>query len=284
MFISKLKMLGFKSFADDTSVPIDAGLNGIIGPNGSGKSNIVEAIKWVMGESSSKSLRASGMNDLIFNGSATKPSRNIASVTLQIEVNKESISKNNRKYVESGFIEVERQLLKDSGSTYRVNGKEVKAKEIQFLFADLSTGSRSCNIIDQGSVGNLMTLKPIERRKILDEAAGISGITARKLESSNKLDATKRNLQRLADILRDQKIRLEDLNKQASKAKIYKNSNERILNLNKQISLAKLANSKNQLNNIMLQHNIEKDLLQNKSSFLLELESSISLENIEKQK
>ena len=185
-------MSGFKSFADETNVTLESGLNGIIGPNGSGKSNILEAIKWVMGESSSKNLRGSGMNDVIFNGSASKPSKNIAQVVLTIDVNEKDLSKNNKRFVKSGVVEVERQILRDAGSTYRINGKEVKAKEIQFLFADFSSGSRASNIIDQGSVGNLVTQKPLERRKILDESAGISGITARKIESTNKLEATKK--------------------------------------------------------------------------------------------
>ena len=136
-------MSGFKSFYDDTTLTIASGLNGVIGPNGSGKSNIVEAIKWVMGENSSKSLRGSGMNDLIFSGSVSKASKNVALVALTIEVDEHLIEKNNKKYIKDNIIEIERQILRDSGSTYRINGKEVRAKDIQFLFADISSGSRS---------------------------------------------------------------------------------------------------------------------------------------------
>ena len=259
MFISKLKMSGFKSFADETNVTLESGLNGIIGPNGSGKSNILEAIKWVMGESSSKNLRGSGMNDVIFNGSASKPSKNIAQVVLTIDVNEKDLSKNNKRFVKSGVVEVERQILRDAGSTYRINGKEVKAKEIQFLFADFSSGSRASNIIDQGSVGNLVTQKPLERRKILDESAGISGITARKIESTNKLEATKKNLQRLSDILSSQKERLAELKKQADKAKSFKLNKKKITELIKDVSVAKLSKSRKQL------ENLKRTYLDNKS-------------------
>ena len=143
MYISKIKLLGFKSFCDETTLSFDFGLNGIIGPNGSGKSNVVEAIKWVMGENSSKSLRGSGMNDIIFSGSTTKASKNIAAVTLFLKVDTKDISSSCKKHVKSGSIEVERQIIRDTGSTYRINGKEVRAKDVQFLFADLSSGSRA---------------------------------------------------------------------------------------------------------------------------------------------
>ena len=222
MFISKIKLSGFKSFSDETTLSFDSALNGIIGPNGSGKSNVVEAIKWVMGENSSKSLRGSGMNDVIFSGSTTKASKNIAAVTLFLKVASKNISSSWKKFIKSGNIEVERQIVRDTGSTYRINGKEVRAKDVQFLFADLSSGSRASNIIDQGSVGNLVIQKPAERRRILDEAAGISGISARKIESINKLEATKRNLARLDDILLDNKERLSKLKKQADTAKNIK--------------------------------------------------------------
>ena len=239
MFISKIKLTGFKSFSEETTLSFNENLNGIIGPNGSGKSNIVEAIKWVMGENSSKSLRGSGMNDIIFSGSATKASKNIASVTLYLKVTTNNISSSSKNYLKSGDLEVERQIIRDSGSTYRINGKEVKAKDVQFLFADLSSGSRASNIIDQGAIGNIITQKPSERRRILDEAAGISGISARKIESKNKLEATKRNLSRLSDILLDNKNRLSKLKKQAETAIRFKETSNRIEELTKNIAFAK---------------------------------------------
>ena len=240
MFINKVKITGFKSFSEETILSLNDHLIGIIGPNGSGKSNIVEAIKWVMGENSSKSLRGSGMNDIIFSGSSTKASKNLASVTLFLKVDSNNISTSTKKYLKSDYLEVERQIIRDAGSTYRINGKETRAKDVQFLFADLSSGSRATNIIDQGTIGNLITQKPNERRKILDEAAGISGISVRKVESKNKLEATKRNLARLADILLDNKDRLSKLKKQAETAIKFKEANDTINKLNKDIAFAKL--------------------------------------------
>ena len=250
MFISKLRVSGFKSFSEDTTISINSGLNGIIGPNGSGKSNVVEAIKWVMGENSSKSLRGSGMNDLIFSGSASKASKNIALVSLTLEVDKNILEDNYKKFIKDNIIEVERQAIRDSGSTYRINGKEVKAKDIQYLFADFSSGSRSSNIIDQGTVGNLVLQKPIDRRKILDEAAGISGISARKNETNNKLDSTKRNLDRLNDILVSKKKNLLELQRQAKKAKLFKQAQEESDELKKVLLIAKWKKTKSQLINL----------------------------------
>ena len=247
MFIRKLRISGFKSFSEDTSISINTGLNGIIGPNGSGKSNVVEAIKWVMGENSSKSLRGSSMNDLIFSGSASKASKNIALVSLTLEVNKNILEDNYKKFLKDNVIEIERQAIRDAGSTYRINGKEVKAKDIQYLFADFSSGSKSSNIIDQGTIGNLVLQKPIDRKKILDEAAGISGISARKHETNNKLDSTKRNLDRLNDILVSKKKNLFDLQRQAKKAKLFKQAQEEADELKKVLLIAKWKKTKSQL-------------------------------------
>jgi len=279
LYISKLRLSGFKSFSDDTSLSINTGLNGIIGPNGSGKSNIVEAIKWVMGENSSKSLRGSGMNDLIFGGSASKASKNIALVSLKLEIDKKNINDSIKKYLKDGVIEVERQILRDSGSTYRINGKEVRAKDVQFLFADFSSGSRSSNIIDQGTVGSLIMQKPVERRKILDEAAGISGISARKNETSNKLHATKRNIERLTDILDSKKDSLKTLQKQAEKAKNYKEVLKEITELSELAAIARWKNTKVQLNNKTNQLQQNKEQLIKKQNQLRELEDLIFNQN-----
>ena len=276
MFISKLRVSGFKSFSEDTTISINSGLNGIIGPNGSGKSNVVEAIKWVMGENSSKSLRGSGMNDLIFSGSASKASKNIALVSLTLEVDKNILEDNYKKFIKDNIIEVERQAIRDSGSTYRINGKEVKAKDIQYLFADFSSGSRSSNIIDQGTVGNLVLQKPIDRRKILDEAAGISGISARKNETNNKLDSTKRNLDRLNDILESKKKNLLELQRQAKKAKLFKQAQEESDELKKVLLIAKWKKTKSQLINLKSQLESINVELQNKKSQLKKLSEESS--------
>ena len=276
MFISKLRVSGFKSFSEDTTISINSGLNGIIGPNGSGKSNVVEAIKWVMGENSSKSLRGSGMNDLIFSGSASKASKNIALVSLTLEVDKNILEDNYKKFLKDNIIEVERQAIRDSGSTYRINGKEVKAKDIQYLFADFSSGSRSSNIIDQGTVGNLVLQKPIDRRKILDEAAGISGISARKNETNNKLDSTKRNLDRLNDILTSKKKNLLELQRQAKKAKLFKQAQEESDELKKVLLIAKWKKTKSQLIHLKSQLESINIELQNKKSQLKKLSEESS--------
>ena len=290
MFINKLRVSGFKSFSEDTTISINRGLNGIIGPNGSGKSNIVEAIKWVMGENSSKSLRGSGMNDLIFSGSASKASKNIALVALTLEVDKNTLEDNYKKILKDNIIEVERQAIRDSGSTYRINGKEVKAKDIQYLFADFSSGSRSSNIIDQGTVGNLVLQKPIDRRKILDEAAGISGISARKNETNNKLDSTKRNLDRLNDILESKKKYLSELQRQSKKAKLFKQAQEESDNIKKVILIAKwkktksqLQQFKSQLESINVELKNKKKQLKKLNEEALEKKSKLNTLNNEKK-
>ena len=276
MFISKLRISGFKSFSEDTTISINSGLNGIIGPNGAGKSNIVEAIKWVMGENSSKSLRGSGMNDLIFSGSASKGSKNIALVSLTLVVDKNILEDNYKKFLKDNIIEVERQAIRDSGSAYRINVKEVKAKDIQYLFADFSSGSRSSNIIDQGTVGNLVLQKPIDRRKILDEAAGISGISARKNETNSKLDSTKRNLDRLNDILVSKRKNLLELQKQARKAKLFKQAQEESEELKKTLLIAKWKKTKSQLIQIKSQLKKINIELQSKKSQLKKLNDESS--------
>ena len=276
MFISKLRVSGFKSFSEDTTITIKSGLNGIVGPNGSGKSNVVEAIKWVMGENSSKSLRGSGMNDLIFSGSASKASKNIALVALTLEVDKNNLDDSYKKNLKDNTIQVERQAIRDSGSTYRLNGKEVKAKDIQYLFADFSSGSRSSNIIDQGSIGNLVIQKPIDRRKILDEAAGISGISARKNETNNKLDSTKKNLERLNDILVSKKKILLELQKQSQKARLYKKAQEESEELKKILLIAKWKKTKVQLQEFKSQIKYINKEINNKKDQLIKLNQQCS--------
>ena len=207
----------FKSFPDQTSFPIDKGLTGIVGPNGCGKSNIVEALKWVMGETSAKSLRGTGMEDVIFNGTSDRPSKNFCEVTLKLDSDeKKSISEN------LGTIEIKRRLEKDKGSKYFLNGKEVRAKDIHILFADLSTGPHSPSMVSQGRVGNLITAKPTDRRAILEEAAGIGGLHARRHEAELRLTAAENNLKKADDLRRQQEKQLENLKKQAAEASKYK--------------------------------------------------------------
>jgi chromosome segregation protein len=224
MKFTRLKITGFKSFIDTTILDIKEGLTGLVGPNGCGKSNIVEAMKWNMGEAGPSKLRAGEMNDLIFAGTKGRASRNSAEVILTIENSENSL----QSYKNDEEIEVSRKIGKDDGSTYRINNKEVRQRDVQILFADLAIGSRSNSIVDQGQVGKIINSKPQERRKILEEAAGISGIHARKHESELKLKSTEINLEKLEEIISNDKMRLKELFRQSNQAKKYKNIAENI--------------------------------------------------------
>ena len=225
MKFTRLKITGFKSFVDTTVLDIKPGLTGLVGPNGCGKSNIVEAMKWNMGEAGPSRLRAGEMNDVIFAGTKGRPSRNSAEVTLTIENNNEELL---QTYTNSDEIEVSRKIEKDAGSTYRINNKEVRQRDVQILFADIAIGSRSNAIVDQGQVGKIINSKPQERRQILEEAAGISGIHARKHETELKLKSTEVNLEKLEEIITNDVMRLKELSKQSNQAKRYKNISENI--------------------------------------------------------
>lgn len=224
---TRLKISGFKSFANTTSLDILPGLTGIVGPNGCGKSNIVEAIRWVMGESSARSLRGEGMDDVIFAGTARRTAFNIGEVTLTLEKIKDKTEAEPKEIIPPCFqnqnqIEISRQIERDSGSQYRLNGKIQRARDIQTLFADLGSGPRSTAIISQNRISQLISATPEERRQVLEEAAGISGLHNRRREAELKLKATEENLFRLNDL----KEQLEDLTntlrEQSSQASIYR--------------------------------------------------------------
>ncbi len=217
MKFKKLEIVGFKSFADRTHLLIEDGLTGIVGPNGCGKSNIVEALRWCMGETSAKSLRGSGMEDVIFSGTSNRPSKNIAEVNILLE-NNENIP----QFRDTPEIEVKRRIEKDKGSSYYINGKEVRARDVQILFADLSTGAHSPSMVSQGKVGSLITAKPTDRRAILEEAAGIGGLHARRHEAELRLTAAENNLKKADDIMKQIELQLKNLLKQAEEASRYK--------------------------------------------------------------
>ena len=217
MKFKKLEIVGFKSFADRTHLLIEDGLTGIVGPNGCGKSNIVEALRWCMGETSAKSLRGSGMEDVIFSGTSDRPSKNIAEVNIFLENNE-----NVPQYRDTPEIEVKRRIEKDKGSSYYINGKEVRARDVQILFADLSTGAHSPSMVSQGKVGSLITAKPTDRRAILEEAAGIGGLHARRHEAELRLTAAENNLKKADDIMKQIETQLKNLLKQAEEASRYK--------------------------------------------------------------
>ena len=224
MKFKKLDITGFKSFSDKTTFLIEDGLTGIVGPNGCGKSNIVESLRWCMGENSAKSMRGSGMEDVIFSGTSNRPSKNISEVALLLDnKNKECPA----QFKEFDEVSIRRKIEKDKGSKYYINDKEVRARDVQTLFADLSTGAHSPSLISQGKIGQIVTAKPIERKSILEEAAGISWIHARRQEAETRLNAAENNLKRADELKRQQQKQLENLKKQAEEATRYKEiSNE----------------------------------------------------------
>ena len=225
MDFKKIQLNGFKSFADKTNFMIENGLTGIVGPNGCGKSNIVESLRWVMGETSAKSMRGSGMEDVIFSGTSNKPSKNIAevSVTVSKQTNEGSV-----QYKDLDEINVRRKIEKDKGSKFYINDKEVRARDAQMFFADLSTGAHSPSMISQGRIGSLVTAKPTDRRAILEEAAGISGLHVRRHEAELRLNAAENNLKRADELRRQQEKQLANLKKQAEEATKYKSISDEI--------------------------------------------------------
>jgi chromosome segregation protein len=217
--LARLRIAGFKSFADTTSLDVLPGLTGIIGPNGCGKSNIVDALRWAMGEASARSLRGGEMDDVIFAGTTSRPSRNLAEVTLSLE---ETIGVAPPPLAEQSELEITRRIERGSGSQYRINGRETRARDVQTLFADLASGARSCAIVSQGRVAALVNARPDERRAILEEAAGIAGLSSRRHEAELKLRATETNLQRAEDLRGQVETQLFALQRQARQAARYR--------------------------------------------------------------
>ena len=215
MRIRRLKLSGFKSFVEPAELRIEPGLTGVVGPNGCGKSNLLEAIRWVMGEGSAKSLRGGGMEDVIFAGTATRPTRDFAEVSLLIEE-------------DDGDREVTRRIERGAGSAYRLDGRDVRAKDVALLFADAATGAHSPALVSQGRIGAVISAKPVERRLMLEEAAGISGLHVRRKDAEQKLRATEVNLLRLDEILSDQEARIGQLRRQARAAERYRTITDRI--------------------------------------------------------
>jgi chromosome segregation protein len=219
MKFQRLKLHGFKSFSDLTELHLEPGLSGVVGPNGCGKSNLVEALRWVMGESSYKAMRASGMDDVIFSGGGNRPARNNAEVTLVLDNSDRTAPAplNN-----ADVLEVTRRIEREEGSVYRVNGKEVRARDVQLLFADASTGAHSPALVRQGQIGELIAAKPQARRALLEEAAGISGLHSRRHEAELRLKAAEQNLERVDDIIAQVEQQLDQLKRQARLAVRYR--------------------------------------------------------------
>ncbi len=220
MKFSRLRLLGFKSFVEPGEFVIERGLTGIVGPNGCGKSNLVEALRWVMGESSYKNMRASGMDDVIFSGSGTRPARNTAEVTLFLDNSNRTAP---AAFNDADELQVSRRIEREAGSVYRINGKEARAKDVQLLFADQSTGARSPSMVGQGRIGELIQAKPQARRALLEEAAGISGLHTRRHEAELRLKGAEQNLERLDDVVGELGGQIESLKRQARQASRFKN-------------------------------------------------------------
>ena len=225
MEFKKIQLNGFKSFAEKTNFLIENGLTGIVGPNGCGKSNIVESLRWVMGETSAKSMRGSGMEDVIFSGTSNKASKNIAEVSVSISNHE---NEGPIQFRELDEVNVRRKIEKDKGSKFYINDKEVRARDAQMFFADLSTGAHSPSMISQGRIGALVTAKPADRRAILEEAAGISGLHVRRHEAELRLSAAENNLKRADELRRQQEKQLANLQKQAEEATKYRLISEEI--------------------------------------------------------
>ncbi len=296
MKFKNLEMAGFKSFSEKTSILIEKGLTGIVGPNGCGKSNIVEALRWCMGENSAKSMRGSGMEDVIFSGTSNRPSKNISEVTLLLD-NQEKNGPT--QYKEFDEITVKRKIEKDKGSKYFINDKEVRARDVQTFFADLSTGAHSPSLISQGRIGQLVTAKPIERKTILEEAAGISGIHARRQEAETRLNAAENNLKRADELKKQQQKQLDNLKKQAEEATRYKEISREIKKIeaglyflkikeiekDKKQILEKLSELDDEISAINIDYNHNNTLLEEENKKLAPLrdkkmESAASLQKL----
>jgi chromosome segregation protein len=220
MKLTRLRLIGFKSFVEPTDFEIEPGLTGVVGPNGCGKSNLVEAVRWVMGEASYKAMRAAEMDDVIFSGNTERPARNHAEVAVTVD---NSARKAPAAFNEFETLEVSRRIVREHGSTFRVNGREVRARDVAMLFADASTGSRSPALVHQGRIGEIIQARPDQRRRVLEEAAGISGLHARRHEAELRLKAAEHNLARAEDVVGQLAAQVAALKTQARQAVRYRN-------------------------------------------------------------
>src|SRR5262249_52270861 len=225
MQVERLRLAGFKSFVEPAELAIEPGMTGIVGPNGCGKSNLVEALRWVMGETSAKRMRGGEMDDVIFGGSANRPARNIAEVCLWLDNSQRQVP---AQFNDQEELEVARRIERGEGSIYRVTGREARARDVQLLFADSATGAHSTALVSQGRVGALINAKPTDRRALLEEAAGITGLHSRRHEAELRLRAAEANLARLDDVIVTLEGQFQALKKQARQVTRYRNLNEHI--------------------------------------------------------
>ncbi|HEV2747660.1 MAG TPA: AAA family ATPase, partial [Allosphingosinicella sp.] len=227
MQVKRIRLSGFKSFVEPAELRIEPGLTGVVGPNGCGKSNVLEAIRWVMGESSAKSMRGAGMEDVIFAGTAARPARDFAEVSLLVERRPEDMPGDTR-FARDGEVEVTRRIERGTGSAYRINGRDVRAKDVALLFADAATGAHSPALVSQGKIAQVIAARPTERRMMLEEAAGIAGLHVRRKDAEQKLRAAEANLARLDELLADMEQRASALRRQAKAAERYRKLSEQI--------------------------------------------------------
>ena len=274
----KLHVKGFKSFVEPTEILIENGLTGIVGPNGCGKSNLVEAFRFVMGELSPKQMRGGELDDVIVNGTADRPAWDIAEVKIDLdnsERNAPSI------FNQSDEIEVSRRIWRGEGSEYRVNGKEVRLKDVQLLFADASTGARSTSMVSQGRVGAIIAAKPEQRRSLLEEAAGITGLHSRRHEAELRLNATENNLERVKDVLKNQDDQLAVLKKQSKQAERYRNIQKDITRARASVFYQKWQIEKNKLQETDKKLYSQNQLVNSLTKIVVSI--NIDYENIQQQ-
>ncbi|PPR49100.1 MAG: Chromosome partition protein Smc [Alphaproteobacteria bacterium MarineAlpha5_Bin5] len=271
-----LRVKGFKSFVEPTEIVIENGLTGIVGPNGCGKSNLVEAFRFVMGELSPKQMRGSELDDVIFNGTAGRPAWDIAEVTIDLD-NAERQAPS--LFNQSDEIEVTRRIWRGEGSEYRVNGKEVRLKDVQLLFADAATGARSTSMVSQGRVGAIIAAKPEQRRTLLEEAAGITGLHSRRHEAELRLNATGTNLERVKDVLKAQEEQLEILRKQSKQAERYKNIQKDITKARAAVFYRKWELEKTKLEDASEKMKTQNDFVLNQTQVVAKI--NISYEKVQ---
>ena len=289
MKFKSIRISGFKSFLESTEIPIDNGLTGIVGPNGCGKSNIVEAMKWVMGENSARQMRGDGMDDIIFSGTNERPARNFAEVSIKLDNTEKKAPSNFNHFDE---IEISRKIEREKGSIYRVNGKQVRSRDIQLIFADNGTGARSSGIVSQGRISQIIDSSPENRRVILEEAANIKGLHSRRHEAELKLNGATDNLSRLLDIEQTYNEQLVELEKQARKASRYRSVGERLRKAESTLFIKLLNLSETDLKNFKNELEIatdrvnqaQLDVSKNTKSKLVAFDKIPELKQIEAEK
>src|SRR3984893_17889281 len=251
MKLTRLRLIGFKSFVEPTDFLIEPGLTGVVGPHGCGKSNLVEALRWVMGEASHKAMRAAGMDDVIFSGNTVRPGRNAAEVAMTIDNSAHTAP---AQFNGEETLEVSRRIEREEGSTYRLNGREVRARDIQMLFADASTGARSPALVHQGRIGEIIQAKPEQRRRVLEEAAGISGLHARRHEAELRLRAAEQNLARLEDVIGHLSGQIDALKRQARQAVRYRAVSQNIRKAEAALFHLRIVHAKREVEEAALAH------------------------------